>query len=146
MILSDFVSDPIKSHVYCSRYFLFCRSVDNSVCCSFPPMLVVFGVPSLPRPPAWKSISVIFSNKPPNSDPVDDAIIFLVMLNSTCTSLLSRGISCIGVLGFFLGQNILRLCFVPLVLIVRIYTSKCGESFYFFCIPLLRLDVLQCNL
>ena len=35
---------------------------------------------------------------------------------------------------------------MPLVLICRMHPSKCGESFRFFCILLLRLDVLRCNL
>ena len=45
-----------------------------------------------------------------------------------------------------LGKNILWLCFVPTVLIYRMHQSICGESFRFFCIILLYLDVLCCNL
>ena len=45
-----------------------------------------------------------------------------------------------------LGKNIRQLCFVPLVLNFRIRTNKYGESFRLFCILLLRLDVLRCNL
>ena len=44
------------------------------------------------------------------------------------------------------GKNFLRLCFGPLVLICGMHPSKCGESFCFFCIMLLCLDVLRCNL
>ena len=43
----------------------------------------------------WK-----FSNKPTSSASVADAIIFLMMLHSTCTGTFSRGISWIGVLDF----------------------------------------------
>ena len=43
-----------------------------------------------------------------------------------------------------LVKNILRICFVPPVLIFRIHRSICGESFRCFCILLLRLDLLRC--
>ena len=33
MILSYSVAYPIKSHVYCSGYFLFCRSIHDTTCC-----------------------------------------------------------------------------------------------------------------
>ena len=41
-----------------------------------------------------------FSNNPPNSASVDDAITFLIMLHSTCTGPFWGGIDCIGVLDF----------------------------------------------
>ena len=43
----------------------------------------------------WK-----FSNHPPNSASVADAMTFLIMLHSTCTGPFSRVIACIGVLDF----------------------------------------------
>ena len=46
-----------------------------------------------------------FSNNPPNSDSVDDAMTFLIMLHSTCTGLFSGGIACIGVLDFGISKN-----------------------------------------
>ena len=45
-----------------------------------------------------------------------------------------------------LGKIIHQLCFVPLVLICRMHPNKYGESFHFFCIILLHLDVSRCNL
>ena len=89
----------------------------------------------------WK-----FSNKPPNYASVADSITFLMNLHSTCTGPLSGGISCISVLYFVPRKNIIWLCFVPLFLIFRIHLSKCGESFRFFCIILLRLDMLRWDL
>ena len=43
----------------------------------------------------WK-----FSKNPPNSDSVADAMMFLVILYSTCNRTFYRGIYVIGVLGF----------------------------------------------
>ena len=43
----------------------------------------------------WK-----FSDYPPSSDSMDDALTFLIMLHSTCTGTFSKGIACIGVLDF----------------------------------------------
>ena len=89
----------------------------------------------------WK-----FSNKPPNYSSMAYAITFLMMLHSTCTGTFPGGISCIGVFDFGPRKNILRFCFVPLVLICRMHPSKYGESFRFFYIPIFRLDALRCNL
>ena len=89
----------------------------------------------------WK-----FSNNPPDYAYVVDAITFLIMLHYTCTGPISGGISCIGVLYFGPRKNILPLCFMPPVLICRIHPSKCEESFCLFCILLLHLNVLRCNL
>ena len=44
-----------------------------------------------------------FSNNPPNSDSVADAITFLIMMHSACTGPFSRGIYCIGV--FYFGTS-----------------------------------------
>ena len=41
-----------------------------------------------------------FSNIPPNSVSMDDDIIFLIMMHSTCTAPFSKGIYCISVLNF----------------------------------------------
>ena len=73
-----------------------------------------------------------FSRNPPNSASVIYAIIFFIILHSTCNGLFSGGISCIGVLDFGPRKKILRLCFMPLFLICRLNLSKCGESFRFF--------------
>ena len=43
----------------------------------------------------WK-----FSNDPPNSASVADAMTFLILLHSTCTGPFYRGIDCIGVFDF----------------------------------------------
>ena len=51
----------------------------------------------------------------------------------------------IGVLDFGPSKKNFRLCFVPPVLICRMHLSKYGESLRFFCILLLRLDVLHYN-
>ena len=67
-----------------------------------------------------------FLNNPPNSDSVADAMKFLIMLHSTCTGPFSGGISCIGVLCFGPRKNIHRICFVPLVMIFRMYPNICG--------------------
>ena len=45
-----------------------------------------------------------------------------------------------------LEKNTHQLCFVHLVLICKMHPNKYGESFRFFCILLLHLDVLRCNL
>ena len=119
MILLDYVSDPLKYHVYCSRYF--CFDVPLTILFSD-----VFGVPSLVGPSSWISLSGIFSNNPPNYAYVSNAITFLIMLHYTFTGTFFEGFSCIGVLYFGPRKNVLRICFVPLVLICRMNTSKCG--------------------
>ena len=43
----------------------------------------------------WK-----YSNNHPNSASLNDAMKFVIMMHYTCTGLLSRGITCIGVLDF----------------------------------------------
>ena len=88
----------------------------------------------------WK-----FPNNIPNSTSVDDAMTFLVMLNSTCSGPFSGVIYCISVLDFGPRENIHQLCFVPLVL-CTMHPNKCGESFRFLCILILRLDVSRCIL
>ena len=75
-----------------------------------------------------------------------DIMTFLIILHFKCTGPFYGGIACIGVLGFFIVGNIHLLCFVPLVLICSMHPNICGESFRSFCIVLLHLDVLRCNL
>ena len=89
----------------------------------------------------WK-----FSNNPTNSAFVADAITFLIMMHYTCTGIFLGGIDCIGVFYFGTRKNIYQLCFVPLVLKWGMHPNKYGESFRFFCIILLHLDVSRCNL
>ena len=71
---------------------------------------------------SWK-----FSNNPPNSDSVPDAMSFLIMLHYTCTGTFSVGIACIGGLDFGPGKNIHLLCFVPLVMICRLHANISEE-------------------
>ena len=86
-----------------------------------------------------------FSNNPPNSASVADAITFLIILHSTCTGLFSGGIACIVVLEF--GP---RKKYAPAMLLAsgsrcKMHPNICGESFRFFCILLLRLYVTRRN-
>ena len=87
-----------------------------------------------------------FSNNPPKHAYVDDVITLLIMLHSKCTGPFYESIAYIGVLGIGPRKKIIYLCCVPLVLICKKHPCKCGESFCCFCILLLRLDVLRCNL
>ena len=87
-----------------------------------------------------------FWNSPPNSASVADAIIFIIMMHSTCTVTFSGGIVCISVLDFGPRKNIHLLCFVPLVMICSMHPNIGGESFQLFCILLLCLYVSHCNL
>ena len=87
MILSYSVSDPIIYHVYCSGCFLFCRSIYDAFVavlsvatgvggreCSIYARAVRMDVAF------WK-----FSNNPPNSASMADAMAFIVILHYTCT-------------------------------------------------------------
>ena len=87
-----------------------------------------------------------FSNNPHNYASVDDAMTFIMILHSTCTGPFPGGIYFIGVLGFGPRKKIHLLCFVPLVLRCRTHPNIYGESFRFFHILLLRLDVMRYNL
>ena len=102
MVLSYSVSDPIKYHVGFSRSFLFYHSTDGDVfqfivCChhfgGF--WLTIYARAVLVAVAFWK-----FSNNPPNSASVADAITLLIMLYSTFTGPFSGSIDCIGVLDF----------------------------------------------
>ena len=101
MVLSYFVSDPIKSHVDCSVYFF---AVPLTMLFSAVlSVATVFGGCRWPIYDRNVLADVAFcqySNNSPNSAFVDDAMTFLVMLHSTCTGPFSRGVSCIGVLDF----------------------------------------------
>ena len=99
--LSDSVSDPIISQVYCSRFlfslplkilFSYALSVDAGV--------VGFWCPISNKAVRVEVVFWQFSNKPPNSTSVADAVTFLMMLHSTSTGSFYRVISCIGVLYF----------------------------------------------
>ena len=70
----------------------------------------------------WK-----FSNNPPNSTSVADAIIFLIMLHYTCTGPSLGGIDFIGVLDFCPRKKIHQLCFVPQVMKYSMHPNKYGE-------------------
>ena len=87
-----------------------------------------------------------FSNNPLSFAFVADATTFVMMLHATCTGPFSMGISWIGALKFGPRKNIFQFCFMSLILICRMHRSICGESFRFFFILLLRLDMLRCNL
>ena len=87
-----------------------------------------------------------FSNNPTNSVSEADSMTFHIMLHSTCNGQFLWGIACIGLLDFFPRKNIHPLYLVPLVLICRMHLNLCGESFRFFCILLLCMDMLRCNL
>ena len=86
-----------------------------------------------------------FSNNPPNSTSVVDAMKFLLTLNYTCTGKFYGGIACTSVLDFGTRKSIHLICFVPLVLIYGMHPNICGESLSFFSILLLHLDMLCCN-
>ena len=77
---------------------------------------------------------------------VADAMTFLIVLYYTCTGLFSGVISCIGVLDFGPRKKIHLLYFVPLFMLCRMHPNIYGESFRFFCILLLRLDMTRYNL
>ena len=87
-----------------------------------------------------------FSNNPHNSAYMADAMIFLTILNSTCTGPFYGGIDFIGVFDFGTRKKQIHLfCFMPLVLICGMHPNIYGESFHFFYIMLLRLNVTRCN-
>ena len=102
MVLSYSVSDPIKYHVGFSRSFLFYHSTDGDVfqfivCChQFGGFwLTIYARAVLVAVAFWK-----FSNNPPNSASVADAMTFIIVLHSTFTVPFSKGIYFIGVLDF----------------------------------------------
>ena len=128
MVLSFYVSDAIKYHVYFSVFF--CFSVPLTI--MFVAVLsVATGVGDRWWPIYARAVLVDvalwkFSNNPTNSDSVADAMKFLIMLHYTCTGPFSGGIYCIGMLDFPPVKNIHRLCFVPLVMIFRMHPNICG--------------------
>ena len=89
----------------------------------------------------WK-----FSNNPPNSASMADAITFIIMMHYTRNGTFYWGIACIGVLDFAPMKKIHLLCFVPLVLRCRMHPNICGEPFRFLCILLQVVDVLRFSL
>ena len=114
--------------------------------CTFSPVLVVVGGPFMIGKFSWMSLYVSFQIISPILLPV------LIPSHYSLFCILrvlghSRGkfivsVCCILVV----GKNIQKLCFVHLVLKYRMHPNKYGESFRFFCIMLLRLDVSRCNL
>ena len=147
-ILSYYISDPIKPHAYCSRYF--CFAVPLTII--FAALLsIATGVGGCWWPISARAILMDvsfwkFSNNIPNSDTVTEVVTFMIILHSTCTGPFSGGIACIGLFDFETSKNINLIFFVPLVLICRMHMNICGESFRFLFILLLRLDASRCNL
>ena len=100
MVLSDSVSDTIKSHVYCSRSFCFALLLTM--------MLAAILSVAASAGGCWWPISARavlmdvafwkFPNKPPNYAYMSDVITFLIMLHSTCTGPFYGGINFINVL------------------------------------------------
>ena len=148
IILSYSVAYPIKYHVYCCGYF--CYAVPFTM--RFYSLLSVaigFGGYEWPIYAREVCMDVTFwkiSNNLPNSASVADAMIFLMILHSTCTGLSSGIVAVIGVLDFGPRKNIHLLCCMPLVLRCMMHLNIYEGSFHFFCIMLLFLDVARCNL
>ena len=95
MVLSDSVSDPIKAHVYCSRFFCFSVPLTMLFVAVFP---VATGVGGCRWPIYARGVLIEvsfgqFLNNPPSSVSMADALTFLIMLHSTCTGPFSGGIS-----------------------------------------------------
>ena len=86
------------------------------------------------------------SNNPPSYASVSDSIPFLNLLHSTCTVTFSGVIYCIDLMDFGPRGEIIQLCLMLMVMICRIYPSKCGKLFRFFCVLLKCLDMFCCNL
>ena len=102
MVFSDSVSNPIKFHVYCSRYF--CFSIPLTMV-FVAVLFVATGVGGCWWPIYAKVVLMDvhfwkFSNRPPNSASVDNSITLFIILHYTWTGSFSGGISCIGVLDF----------------------------------------------
>ena len=147
MVLSYSVSDPIRSHLYCSGLFFAVL-----IAMLFASVLsVATGVGGCWWPISSRAILVDvafwqFSKISPNYASLAYSMTFLVMLHYTCTGPFFGGIAWIGVLDFGTRKNIHLSWFVPLLLMYRMHLIKCQESFRFFYILLLRLYFLRCNL
>ena len=87
------------------------------------------------------------SKNPPNSVSVSYAMIFLRILNSTCTGQFYGGIAVIGLLlmDVVQGKHIHLLCCVPTVLIYRMHLNRYVGSFCFLYILSFILYVMRCN-
>ena len=102
MFFPDSISDPIKSHIYCSRFFCFAVLLTML----FASVLyVATGVGGCRRPISARAVLIEvafwqFSNDPLSSSSVADAMTFLTMLHFTCTGTFYGGIYFIGVLDF----------------------------------------------
>ena len=63
----------------------FLSHCDFPLCCLFPLVLVVVSGPFMLGQFTWMSLSISFQIIPPNSDSVDYAMKFLMILNATRT-------------------------------------------------------------
>ena len=143
MIMLYSVSEPIKSHVYCSGYILSSMMFDAVLY-----VATIFGGCGWPISARAVLMDVAFwqfSNNTPISDPMANVMTFIIILHYTCTGTFYGGIACISVLDFGPRKNTHLLCFMPLVLICSMHSHICGESVCFFCILLLHMDVSRCN-
>ena len=89
------------------KIFLFCRSVAMLFAAVFSVATGIVGCwwPIYARAVIMEVALWDFSNNPPNSASMDDAITFLMIMNSTCTGPFSGGIYCISVLDFGPRKN-----------------------------------------
>ena len=101
IVLSYSVSDPIKSHVYFSGYFFAVPfTILFTAVLSFAAGVGSFWWLIYARSVLMDVAFWQFSNNPLNSDSVAEAMIFLIILRSTCTGPFFGVIYCIGVLDF----------------------------------------------
>ena len=111
-----------------------------------PPVFVVVGGPFFIGPFSCILLSGIFQIIPPIM------IMWLMLWHLSLCCILHALVHFPGVFILLvccilvLGNNIHRICFVPLVLICRTHSNIFGESFHFFYILLLPLYVSFCNL
>ena len=148
IILSHYVSDSLKPHVYfyisffcCPNNDAFCRSIAK-----LPPVLVVVGGPFMLGPFSWTLLSTILQIIFPSLLPWMMPLHFSIYCIINALFRFNRAITCISVFDLIPRKNIHLLCFVPLVLIYRMHPNICVGSLRFFCILVLRLDVSHCNL
>ena len=102
MVLSYSVTYQRKYHVYCYGYFLSSYSIYDAVCLC---VVVTTGVGGCEWLIYAREFHMDvdfwqFSNNPPNFSSMFDAMIFLMILNYTCTGKFSGVIALIGVLDF----------------------------------------------
>ena len=150
MIFLYSVSEPIKYHFFW-LLLIFLVFQFHSWCClplyfPLPQVLVAVGVPFTRGPLSWMSLSGSFQIILPILLP------WMMLWNFSLCCILNAMVPFPGVLFVLvcwilvLGQNIHLLYFMPQVLICRMHPNICGESFRFFCVLLLCMDVSWCNL